>query len=64
MFYFTRNDWRWNSRCQEVQDEHYRRLAKYASEEYSNITLKGCHEVDTLTWSVNYTSAYYSQNSL
>ena len=53
MFYFTRNDWRWDNRCQEVQDEHYRRLAKYASEEYSNIILKGCHEVDTLTWSVN-----------
>ena len=53
MFYFTRNDWSWDSRCQEVQEEHYRRLAKYASEEYSNIILKGCYEVDTLKWSVN-----------
>ena len=53
MFDFNGNDWRWDSRCLAVQQEHYRRLARHTDEEYSNIIRKGCHEVDTLTWSVN-----------
>ena len=51
MFEFAKVDWRWDSRCHEVQEEHYRRIARHASEEYSNIIQKGCHEIDTLKWS-------------
>ena len=53
MFSFSLHDWRWDNRCLEVQEEHYRRLARYANEDYSNVIRRGCHEVDTLRWSVN-----------
>ena len=53
MFSFSYHNWRWDNRCLEVQEEHYRRLARYANEEYSNVIRRGCHEVDTLRWSVN-----------
>ena len=53
MFHFSDQDWRWDSRCLEVQEEHYRRLARHTSCEYANVILRGCHEVDTLAWSVN-----------
>ena len=64
MFYFSTLDWRWDNRCQTAQEEHYRRLARYASEEYSNIILKGCHEVDTLTWSEHKTLPYFHNQSV
>ena len=62
MFYFSKNDWRWDSRCLGVQEDHYRRLARYASEDYSDVIRKGCHEVDTLEWSVKNTLFFDNQS--
>ena len=64
MFYFSKLDWRWDSRCHVVQEEHYSILARYASEDYSDIIRKGCHEMDTLTWSANKTLTYFHNQSL
>ena len=64
MFYFSKLDWRWDSRCHVVQKEHYRILARYASEVYSDIIRKGCHEMDILTWSANKILPYFHNQSL
>ena len=64
MFSFSKLDWRWDSRCHVVQEEHYRILARYASEDYSDIIRKGCHEMDILTWSANKALTYFHNQSL
>ena len=51
MFKFDRDiDWRWDTRCMEAQKDHYRKLAKYASAEYTSIIRRACNEIYTLTW--------------
>ena len=64
MFYFSKNDWRWDNRCLEVQEEHYRRLARYASDNYSDVIRKGCNEVETLTWSEKKALPYFPNQSV
>ena len=53
MFKFDHTiDWTWDARCMEAQEDHYRKLAKYVSTDYTSLIQKACNEIATLSWLV------------
>ena len=52
LFTFQRIVWTWDNRCKSAQEEHFKKIAKYASSKYTDIIRKACNEVDTLMWPV------------
>ena len=50
MFVFDTIDWTWDNRCMEAQRRHYRELATYDSDTYTDIIKQACAEVDSLVW--------------
>ncbi|KAK3578707.1 hypothetical protein CHS0354_008565 [Potamilus streckersoni] len=50
LFLFEFNDWSWDKRCIEKQREHYDTVAKKANSETADALLRGCHDVDTLSF--------------